>query len=332
AVDGLLVPYVEIESSGDKAYDVTDRVTGIVTNVRLDPAVFAPLISATVTNAVAVTVPYEELDGLAIVAVQIAGKTYHMLIDSGSQADVIDAGVVHALGVKPQGMLEVRGAKRTASGGVVHLGGMSIGAVDLPMDIATVLDLSGLLRSARIDGILGYPLFDAADVRIDPGTQTITLARPGTLAHDGARIDIDTDREVLEAGVHVNGAAVRVLLDTGDANELMLFQKFIHANPGLVSWVTGSRSSDRGIGGSIQAANANVSDLQLGPYHLYNRNATVVLEDTGAFADRNIGGNVGYACLRNFVMTFDLSDGALYIKPARTFDDGRFRAVIEPAS
>jgi predicted aspartyl protease len=331
-VDGLLVPYVEIESTGDRAYDVTDRVDAVATGVRLDPAIFAPLVALTVTAAHPVTVPYVERDGLMIVAVQISGKTYHLLVDSGSQADVIDTGVARELGLHPQGILEIRGAKRTPSGGVATISDMSIGGVALPMRVVTVVDLDGLLNDQRVDGILGYPLFDAADVRIDPAAKTLTIAAPGTLSHDGARIDVDTDREVVEAGVRVDGEPMRALLDTGDGNELLLFQSFMRAHPGLIMSVAGGRASDRGIGGSLSAAATMVSDLEIGPYHLYNRRATVVLEKTGAFADRNVGGNVGYASLRNFVLTFQLSDGALYVKPDGIFDDGRFRPVREPPS
>ncbi|MEO9169878.1 MAG: hypothetical protein ABI282_00960, partial [Candidatus Baltobacteraceae bacterium] len=68
---------------------------------------------------------------------------------------------------------------------------------------------------------------------------------------------------------------------------------------------------------------------KIGPYHLYNRNANVMLASAGAFADRNDGGNIGFGVLRNFVTTFDLANHALYLQKARQFDDGRGRTVTE---
>ena len=35
--------------------------------------------------------------------------------------------------------------------------------------------------------------------------------------------------------------------------------------------------------------------------------------------------NVGIGTLRNFVVTFALSDHAVYLKPAAKYDDGRYR-------
>jgi hypothetical protein len=52
-----------------------------------------------------------------------------------------------------------------------------------------------------------------------------------------------------------------------------------------------------------------------------------VLGTTGAFADRNDGGNVGYASLRNFVVTFDLVNHGLFLQPAQGFDDGHDRKI-----
>jgi predicted aspartyl protease len=261
------------------------------------------------------------------VPVQIAGKVYHFLLDSGSQTDVIDAGLVTALGLHPEGTIEVSGAKRTAGGGTVETPVLSIGGVPLPMRIATVVDLSQVVRGTRIDGMIGYPLFAAADVRIDPSAQTLTFATPGTLPHLGAQLDVDTDRQLCDVDVTIEGQPVRVLFDTGDANELLIFQSFLEQHPGMFTTVEGNQTRGSGIGGSVSAHEVSVTDLAIGPYRLYNRSAVVVLAERGAFADRNDGANVGYGSLQNFVMTFALASHAVYVKPAAGFDNGRFRVV-----
>jgi hypothetical protein len=324
-VDGMLVPFVSVQSNGDTTYDVTTTVTTVDPHATIDPARFAPLRADDVVAPAPVTVHFDERDGLVIVPVQIGAQTYHFLLDSGSQSDVLDTALAKSLHLAVQGLLEVTGAQRTGSNGVAELDGLSIGGVAMPMHIVTVLDLSGVLRTGRVDGILGYPLFAAASVRIDPSAHTLTIASPGALAAQGDKLDIDTDRELADAQVRIDGTPARVLVDTGDANELLLFEHFVRAQLGVAALLAGHEQRGLGIGGSIPTRSATIDDLQIGRYHLYRRRAVLVLAQHGAFADRNDDGNIGYGTLRNFVSTWDLPDHAIYVTPARGFDDGRFR-------
>jgi hypothetical protein len=155
----------------------------------------------------------------------------------------------------------------------------------------------------------------------------LTIAQPGTLAPDGARLEVDTDRELPEVIATIQDAPTRVIVDTGDSRELLLFKSFVDQHPGLVSLAQLGPRLNSGIGGSVSAVGAIVSVLQLGPYRLFNRYTDVVLGTTGAFADRNDGGNVGYASLRNFVVTFDLANHGLFLQQAQGFDDGHDRKV-----
>jgi hypothetical protein len=48
----------------------------------------------------------------------------------------------------------------------------------------------------------------------------------------------------------------------------------------------------------------------------------------GAFADRVDAGNVGLGVLKNFVVTFDLGQAAMYLTPGAEFDDGQLSTVL----
>lgn len=325
--DGMLISYTEVDSNGDTPYDVTVRTTSVKAGVAVASSIFAPLVAQTVTAQTPVSIGYDDRSGEIVIPLQRGGKTYHFLLDSGSQSDVIDPSVVTALGIHAEGTLEVSGAKRTSSGGVADVPGWSLGGVPLPMHVMTVLDVHSLLRTTPIDGILGNPLLAAADVRIDPDARTLTIAAPGTLAPQGAKLDVDTDRQLSDVQVAIDGVPARALFDTGDANELLLFQSFIQAHPGAVTVAPGADERGSGVGGSIATRRVDVRDLTLGPYHLYNRRAILVLSHDGAFADRNDEGNVGIATLRDFIVTFALSQHAVYLTPAHGYDDGRYRQV-----
>jgi hypothetical protein len=325
--DGMLVPYTEVQSNGDSAFDITSRVTQVIVNEPIAPSVFAPLLPAVVTNAVPASVPYQEDGGLIFTEVTIEGKTFHFLIDSGSQGYVLDPRTAQALGLHPQGSLEIRGIERTPSLGVVDLPTLYVGGVAFPSGIASVVDLGHIVEGKmRVDGVLGYAFFAAAELRMDPDRNLLTIARPGTLAPEGVKIPVDTDRELVEIHAKLDSEEARFIVDTGDTSELLVFTSFLKAHPGAVRYVGHPFLANHGIGGSTSAIGTMVDDLEIGPYHMYNRYASVILANAGAFADRSDGGNIGYGTLRNFVMTFDLVNHALYLRPDAMFNDGRFRS------
>jgi len=330
-VDGMLVPFTEIDSNGDVNYDIVARVTGVTADEPISPDIFVAFVPNVVDAEKPVTVKVQMQYGLVFTDVTIAGKSYHFLVDSGSQGNVIDPRVSNELGLHPQGTLEISGAARTASLGTVQMPDMYIGSVKLPAHQATVISLSGIVGGeAHVDGVLGYPFLAVAEVRIDPERGAMTIAKPGSLSVDGERISVDTDRELPEISGEVDRVETRLLVDTGNTNELLLFKSFISDHPGLIFFAGSKFVPNFGIGGSTTAVGAVVDELQIGSVVLYNRNANIILASSGAFADKNDGGNVGFGSLKNFVFTFDLANRAMYLQRGSDFDDGRYRQRTEP--
>lgn len=325
-VDGFLLPYTEVDSDGTHAFDITSHITTVTVDQPIAASVFASLAASTVATAAPVTVPYQEHGGLMFVKVTIDEKRYTFLVDSAAQADVFDVSLASSLGLHPEGTVEIRGTGRTTSPGVVEAPPITLGGVTFPMHVATVLKLPAF-QATSVDGILGYPFFAAAELRFDPTQFNIMIGPPGSLPLDGDKLDVDTDRELPEITAEVQGASTRVIVDTGNSRELLVFKNFVDQHPGLVSLALLGPTLNRGIGGSVDTVGTIVNVLQLGPYRLFNRYADVVLSTTGAFADRNDGGNVGYGSLRNFVVTFDLANHALYLQKAQGFDDGHDRRI-----
>ncbi|MGA8533022.1 MAG: retropepsin-like aspartic protease [Candidatus Tumulicola sp.] len=331
-VHGALYPVVKVESSGDHAYDVTSRIATVRVGEPVDPSVFAPLQPAVVEAPGPVTVPLLTDGRHFFVRSTAGGKPLTLLIDSGSQGLFLDPGAAARLGLVPEGILEVRGSKRISGRGVAALDRIDIGSAHLPVHVVSIVDLSMVtFDGGTVDGVLGYPFFAAAEVRVDPDAMTLTIAKPGTLPARGTPLRIDTDRELPEVSARINGTVDgRFLVDTGNNNDLLVFHAFVEAHPGVV-FFGGARkfAPNRGVGGSSAAVPAVVDRLEIGPFKLYNRNADVMLSDTGAFADVNEAGNIGLGTLKNFVFTFDYSNGTLFLDKARRFDDGRYRPQIE---
>ncbi len=329
---GALYAEVTVESNGESAYDVTSRVTSISVDRPIADTIFAPLQATVVDAPAPVAVPLLTDAGHYFVRASVNGKPLLLLIDSGSQGLFLDAATAQRLGLSPEGTLEVRGSKRIAGRGVAALDRIDVGDAHLPAHVISVVDLNGIsYNGATIDGVLGYPFFAAAEVRINPDAMTMTIARPGALAALGTPLPIDTDRELPEISARINGTTDgRFLVDTGNNNDLLVYHGFVRRHPGVVFYgTTQGFAQNRGVGGSSAAVPATVYRLQLGPFNLYNRYADVMLSDTGAFADGNEAGNIGLATLKNFVFTFDYAGRTLYLEKARAFDDGRYRPQFE---
>ena len=294
------------------------------------PAHPASVPQTVVTVAKPETVPLELREGFAFVTVTIAGKPYRFMIDSGSQTNVIDPRVAHALGVQPQGIFEVNGARQVSSEGLVTLDGFKIGDAAFPASEAAVLDIQKVADDP-IDGVLGFPFFESAEVRMDFDKKTVTIGTPGSLSPQGDRIAVDTRDEWPEIAGNINRVPAKLLIDTGDTNELLLFKNFVDAHPDVVEVSAFNFSQNRAVGGSMHVLRTVVSELDLGAQKLFKRYTEVLTETKGVFADPTIGANVGLASLKQFVVTFDLADESMFLQQSASFDDGRFRRFSMPA-
>lgn len=326
---GVLVAQREIDSNGDHAYDITRFAQKIAVDRPIAAQVFALPQTTLVQTDKPVTVPLTERQGHYYATVHVGMHDYTFLVDTGAQAVVLDARVAQAEGLKPEGHMEVAGAQRTGGLGVAKLDSVQIGGVVLPVHIVTVLDLRGATGNFDADGVLGYPFFASAEVTIDPVAKTMTFGKPGSLHVPGDPVAVDVDRQLVEAQGKVNGAQGRFVIDTGNSTEMLLFQPFLRAHPYLVQFQQRRFANDYGVGGAARAVSATIDELDIANYRLFNRYASLMLTQQGAFADRFDAGNIGMGVLQNFVMTFDLANAQMYVQRAATFDDGRYRARID---
>ncbi|MGH8165163.1 MAG: aspartyl protease family protein, partial [Rhodanobacteraceae bacterium] len=323
-----LLPFKTVQSNGDHGYDVTQIVTGVKVGEPIAASIFHVPASTQIQTQAPVSVPIAERQGHYFASVSIRGHDYEFLIDTGAQGVVVDSRVAAELVLIPKGRLEVSGATRTGGLGIAELGSIGIGGATLPMRVVSVLDLNSATGGGLpIDGILGYPFFAAAEVRIDPDRLTMTIGKPGSLAPLGTKFDVDVDRERAEIHASVNRVSANFVVDTGDSSELLIFSPFLREHPGFVPFEDRPLISSFGVGGSMRALAATIDELDLGPFHLYNRRAALIQATSGAFADRFDAGNIGMETLQNFVSTFDLADDALYLERGARYDDGRDRSV-----
>ncbi|MGA2392886.1 MAG: aspartyl protease family protein [Candidatus Lustribacter sp.] len=313
-VGGMKIAFHSVTTDGEHDFDTVQQTAAILLGKPIDPKLFAPLEGRTLIADGVQTVPLLD-DGTRVAcAVQIAGKAYAFLIDSGSGDVLLDSRVARAAGIDEEGSLEVRGAVRA---GGLHVGlvrRLSIGTASLDNLVVSTMDLGEAAGHMRVDGILGYPFFASSMVQLDFAHHVMRFGPPGSIAPAGERIPIDTDREVPEAVFRLDGKVdAPFLVDTGNGGGLLLYAPFVDGHPGIAAAAGATASSYVGIGGSDRSYATSVPSLRLGSTVLSDQSADVIVAKSGAFADRIDAGNVGLGLLRKFVVTFDFAGHALYL-------------------
>jgi predicted aspartyl protease len=322
-VQGRTIPFRSTMSDGDHRFDTVEQTTSARIDAPIDPAVFAPLTGRTLNTDRVHTVPLIERDGHVGVTVRIADHNWFFLLDTGAQSILVDSRVLRAGGIDGAGQMEVRGAKRTGGLSVATLPSIAIDGARMDDVVVSSIDIGKNLGGSRIDGILGYPFFASALVEMDFADNVMRFGPPGSFVPRGMRLELDVDRELAEATLRLDDRIdAPFIVDTGNSGEMFLYEPFLEKHPGIVAF-SNVPTWNYGLGGANAAYRTSLARLQLGGISLYNRTVDVVLAKQGAFADRVDAGNVGLGVLRNFVATFDMGGGALYLQPGAKFDDGR---------
>jgi hypothetical protein len=313
-VNGHRFAFRTVASDGNHAYDLTQTTSSAIVDTTVDPVVFVVPRSREIEMRGVEHVPLIEHDGHFFVPVRIGGRTYRFLLDSGAQGILLDRHVVRALKLHEEGALEASGAQRTGGLRLARLVALAIGGATMRDQVVATLDLGESTHGAfRIDGILGYPFFASAIVRVDFARKTMAFGPAGSLASEGDSIDVDLDRGLSEAMLSADGVRAPFMIDTGNAADVLLYRPFVALHPGIVpSTLADMRSY--GLGGSTDSYQSLLRELVLGTTTLHDVRVGVMLATQGAFADRFDAGNIGLGVLRNFIVTFDYPDDALYVE------------------
>ncbi len=205
-VSGHRFAFKTVTTDGDRAFDTTQITRALIVGQPIDAATFAPLVGRKLEMTGTQTVPLTFRDGHLYVEATVDGQPFTFLVDTGAQNIVLDKRVSDRLKLPSVGNLEASGAKRTGGLGLVSVDSFSIGRGTLHDLVAASIDLHGSTDGAfAIDGILGYPFFATATVKIDVVDRSMTFGPPGSFAPSGERLVVDVDRQIPEVRFLENG-------------------------------------------------------------------------------------------------------------------------------
>jgi len=251
--------------------------------------------------------PLKFYNGRLFIPATVNGVDTEALLDSGAEGTIVDpalAAMARFAAGTPQ---VIKGSAGSEQARIVE--GVTLNAlgVELHPEAVVVLDLSDLssrLIKRPTRAIVGRELFDAARLRIDINGGTISGVDKGATP-PGPKLPLTTHAGIEGIPVRANGIAAQAEFDLGNGSDVMISRDLVKK---LHLRILGRRAGG-GIGGSIQRDYVRLGTLEIAGRKF--RNVTANIDDQPNHNDMNVGTSV----LKNFLITTDFKDRAVWLAP-----------------
>lgn len=311
-VQGVRIPFHVETSRGDPKFDELVNVQKLAFNESIADVAFGPPVAksemAFPAGRASVEVPFEALSGHLFVQVMLDGRgPFRMLLDAGG-ANVLTAQTAAAILGPERAMPKTLTVATT-----------TIGAVELGNQRYIIADLDPFLRRVEglddIGGVLGLEWFVRMPVRIDYARSRITFYDPAQFkGGSGTKVAVAQRGRLPQVKGSIDGVEGMFEIDTGSRGSLTLAPAFVAKNdlekklaPKNVA-ITGA-----GLGGPVRASLARAKVLKLGTVEVPNP-IVALPKVEGESAKTDVAGNVGFGLMRQFAVTYDLPNDALYFE------------------
>lgn len=311
-VQGVRIPFHVRSRRGDPKFDEVVIVQRLAFNEPLTGVAFGPPVEQQdvvfPAGRAAVDVNFEALSGHLFVRVMLDGRgPFRMLLDAGG-ANVLS---------KETAALILGPGKPVPES--LRIGVTTLEGVELTGQRYVVADIEPFLRRVEglddVAGIMGLEWFVRMPVKVDYARSRLTLYDPAQFKYDGkgTRVPVAARGRLPKVQGSIDGIDGVFEIDTGSRASLTLAPAFAAKNDvekrlsAKNEAITGA-----GIAGPVRASLARGKLLKLGavevasPVIAIPRGATVAQDRT------DVAGNVGYGVLRQFAITYDLPNDALY--------------------
>jgi len=247
------------------------------------------------------------------------------VLDTGSARTLIDRTIATGLGLKAsgKGSLQGAGAGRVPIEFIpdVRLAFPGVESTGFELSTADLRPLESSL-GVKVDGILGYELFQRFVVTVDYESKSVTFSLPEAFHPNNAAqslaIELRDKWSFVKAELVLPGPVTiqdSFMIDSGSSDAVdhpivMKLQSRVSAESGV------------GLGTPVQGATARATSLRLGRYTLEGP----IVSCCGATdaTSKMIGNEV----LRRFTVTFDYPSSRIFIAPNSYFGEGALSVAI----
>jgi len=251
--------------------------------------------------------PLKIINGRLFITANVNGISTEALLDSGAEATLVDPGLA-AKAKFPEGTPQVmKGSAGSAPARIVE--GITIRAlgVELHPEVVVVLDMTDLsnrLIKRPTHAIVGRELFDSARLRIDLAGGSISSVSK-VAAPPGMKLPLTAHAGIESIPVRANGIAAQAEFDLGNGSDVMISRDLAKK---LNLPILGKKAGG-GIGGAIDRDYVRLGTLEVAGQKFSNIDATI--DDQPSHNDMNVGTSI----LKNFLITTDFKDRAVWLEP-----------------
>ena len=289
-----------------------------------------------VTNPKKTVIPFQLINNLIFIPVNINGIDLTFLLDSG-----VNETILFSLDNKEINFNDVEKMKFSGLGGTTKIEGLRaennivrIGKeyTDFTHTIFIILDESINFSShvgIPVNGIMGYNFFKDHQIEINYINKKITIYKSEKLFKKRQRkftafpITIEGNKPYIMADVEMNSEKVssKMLLDLGNSDAVWLFPKLIknfeYNRPNIDDYL------GRGFNGDIFGKRSRIHELNLGDF-VFKKPLTAMpdeysIQSLKLVPDRK--GSIGNDIIRRFTVIFDYPGNQIFLRKNSHFND-----------
>lgn len=267
-----------------------------------------------------VALPFRLLNNHIFIDVKVNGKgPFPFFVDTGGH-DILTPSTADVLGLKPIGATISGGSgEKTQTSGYTKVHSLAMGAVTMADQTVLILDMSPTaVEGFQPGGMVGFEMLQRFVVRIDYGTNMLTLIDPNRFdpRDAGTPVPFHFYDHMPQVTGHVAGMPARFNIDTGSRSEVTLTHPYVEANRLRERLPQSILVTDGwGVGGPSRSQVVRVPSLDFGGITVPDVIAGLNTQTKGVFSDTNFDGNIGSGFLKRFVVTFDYGHQVMYLKP-----------------
>lgn len=277
------------------------------------------------------SVPFQISNNLVIVQANINGsKPLSFILDTGASGTVISEDAAKELNLKLEGEADASTQGGSIEAAFVKNASLRLSKdVELPNLTLAAIRLSGLEAGLgrKVDGILGYEIFNRFVVEIDYSSKLIKFYEPQNYKYAGrgktVAITIEDNTPFVRAQIfpaHKQSFAEQFLIDTGSTGTLNLNSPFVAQNK-LLEFVPNTKAITFGalLAGKSAGRIGRVSRFQFGGFVVEHPVANFSQDAAGDDSDDVTAGIIGSEVLRRFKIIVDYSRKQIILEPNKQF-------------
>lgn len=292
--------------------------------------------SFTVKDARKTVIPFQFINNLIFIPININGADLTFLLDTG-----VAETLLFSLDNQQVRLSNVEKIKFSGLGGDLSIDGFrsesntgKIGdlLVNNSLVIYLILDQEFNISShvgIPVNGVIGYHFFKDHPIVIDYSSKKITVYNDRGLFRKKTRKFKAFDISIEQKKPYIFGDVVmtnekkssKLLLDLGNSDPVWLFptliKDFVYNRPNIDDFL------GRGFNGDIYGKRSRIRNFYLGDFRFEKPLAAMPDEFSIQHVHlvENRKGSVGAEIMRRFTVALDYPDQKLYLKPNKDFDD-----------